>query len=257
MADCHIGQRPGDAGEMTGWLRSAAAAGCAEVIYLGDAFQYLIGMSKFWNSGIREVIGTWRELRRAGMRIMIVEGNRDFFLDAPELSREVDGVGRRLDLVAGAARYRLNHGDLVNRRDLQYLFWSRLSKSSVARLSARLLPRRLAVAIVERTEARLALTNRRFRYVKPLRDLGRSAEDAWREGVDVVLWGHFHTPWWYSRDRRLALVVPAWLEHRVGVLIEPDGRAFWVEKNLTPLVALDRLTACGAFPIALETSVDR
>lgn len=252
MADCHVGQRPGDAAAMVDWLHRAAAIGCGEVVYLGDAFQYLIGMSKFWSAGVRQVVGAWRELRDAGIRVALIEGNRDFFLEAADLASEVDVVGRRLEVTAGGRRFRFEHGDLVNRRDLQYRFWSRVSKSTPARIWADLLPRRIALSIVERMEARLALTNRRFRYVKPVSDLLRSADLAWSEGVDVLLWGHFHTPWWCSRDQRLAVVLPAWLEHRVALLVEEDGRAAWVEKNLTPRESLQRLATCASFPLNLD-----
>jgi UDP-2,3-diacylglucosamine pyrophosphatase LpxH len=206
-----------------------------EVIYLGDAFQYLIGMSKFWTSAVREVLVAWRSLRRSGVTIGVIEGNRDFFLDAPDLAAEIDWSGLVYDCTAGDRRFRLVHGDKVNRRDLQYRFWSRVSKSAPARLWARWLPRMVAVAIVRSMEARLAETNRKFRYVRPLGSLRRAAEAAWSEGVDVVLWGHFHTTWRYRLDDRLAVILPAWLETGSALLIEADGGCELVEKNLTPV----------------------
>ncbi len=238
IADAHVGQRSGDVGEMAGLIRRAVLAGYGEVVYLGDAFQYLIGMSKFWTGGVREVMGAWEHARRAGVRIVLIEGNRDFFLDEKELAERVDWSGRCYEFVAGPTRYRLVHGDRINLRDLQYQFWSHLSKSTFARWWARALPRSLAVSIVRSMEARLATTNLRFRYKIPEAALERAARRAWREGVDVLLWGHFHRVWEYRRDDRLALVVPAWLETTSGVAVRPDGRGVWVEKNLTPGDAL-------------------
>ncbi len=232
IADAHVGQGKDDAAAMSALVRRAAGDGVREIIYLGDGFQYLIGMSKFWTAGLREVMEAWREVRARGVRIVVVEGNRDFFLDEAELAAEIDWSGRRYEFSSNDRRYRLDHGDLVNRRDLQYRFWSWLSKCAPARVWARLLPQSVAVAIVRRMEAHLATTNRRFRYTKPISDLERSARRAWGAGVDVLFWGHFHTPWGYRDGNRLALIIPAWLEFRICVLVDADGSWHYVDTML-------------------------
>ena len=232
IADSHVGQGTDDAAEMSSLVRRAADGGVDEVIYLGDAFQYLIGMKKFWTAGLRDVMQSWRDVRRRGVRVVVIEGNRDFFLDEPELALEVDWSGRIYEFVSGERKFRLDHGDLVNRRDFQYRFWSTVSKSAIARIWARLLPQSLAVAIVRRMEAHLATTNRKFRYTKPIEDLRRSAVSAWADGIDVLFWGHFHTLWEYQDGDRLAMIVPAWLETRTSVLVHPDGAWHSVDPKL-------------------------
>jgi hypothetical protein len=107
---------------------------------------------------------------------------------------------------------------------------------------ARMLPRSLANAIVRSMEARLAATNVRFRYTKPVEDLSRSAREAWREGVDVLLWGHFHTLWQLRRAGHVALVVPAWLEFRCAVVVDEEGWS-WAGEGLTPLTAPPTMTS--------------
>ena len=241
IADAHVGQVAGDAEAMVALLERAAAAGTKEVVYLGDAFQYLVGMEKFWTASVRHVMTAWQELRRAGVRIVLVEGNRDFFLDEPDLAAHIDGSGTRHQFTTGGTTFRLVHGDKVNRRDLQYRFWSMVSKSSVARLWARVLPRAIATAIVRSMESRLAATNVRFRYVKPVDDLRRAARAAWAEGVDVLLWGHFHSFWRLSRDQRTAAVVPAWLETRCAVVVTGEGW-WWTDESLTALAGPPTMT---------------
>jgi UDP-2,3-diacylglucosamine hydrolase len=224
IADSHIGQGgPDDAAAMSSLVRHAADEGIGEVIYLGDAFQYLIGMSKFWTTTHGVVMEAWRDVRRRGVRIVLIEGNRDFFLDEADLAPEIDWGGRRYEFSSGDTRYRLDHGDLVNRRDFQYRFWSKVSKSAIARIWARLLPRPVAVAIVGHMEAHLATTNRKFRYTKPIEDLRRCASSAWADGVDVLFWGHFHSHWEQQDGEHLAMIVPAWLETRTGILVGADG----------------------------------
>ncbi len=241
IADAHVGQRPGDAADMISMLLNARDFGVTEIIYLGDGFQYLIGMSKFWTDGVVEVVEVWRRLRAQGVRIGVIEGNRDFFLDAPDLARELDWSGLEYEFTAGGRRFRLVHGDKVNLRDFQYRFWSRVSKCLPARIWANLLPRRLAVGIVRSMEARLAETNRRFRYFKPVSSLRRAAENAWADGVDVLLWGHFHSAWEYSRDHRTAIILPDWLSTGRAALIDSNGEGVMVEKNLTPCEPLSRM----------------
>jgi UDP-2,3-diacylglucosamine hydrolase len=241
IADAHLGQRPGDVADMVTMVLKARDFGVTEIIYLGDGFQYLIGMSKFWTSAVVEVMEAWRELRKGGIAIGVIEGNRDFFLDAPELSAEIDWSSLVYEFQSGPGRVRLVHGDRVNLRDLQYRFWSWLSKSAPARVWARLLPRAIAVGIVRTMESRLAETNRRFRYIRPLSSLKSAAEEAWAEGVDVLLWGHFHSRWSYSRDDRCAIILPAWLDSGLSALVDDDGSAVMVEKNLTPRGSLFRI----------------
>ncbi len=244
IADAHLGQTPDDTQDMQRLMLAAAERGVGELVFLGDVCQYLIGYPKFWTRAVEGMVESWRSLRRRGVRVVLIEGNRDFFLDAPPLAREVDLTGRRYDVAAGARRFRFEHGDLVNRRDVQYRFWSTVSKSAAARVWARLLPRSMAVAIVQGMEARLAETNRRFRYVKPVADLERTARAAWSEGVDVLMWGHFHTPWWMVHDRRLAMVVPAWLERRVAVWIDGGGEMTWVNAGLTAVGTVSTMKPC-------------
>jgi len=232
IADAHVGQGTDDCRAMTSLVERAGASGVGELIYLGDAFQYLIGMSKFWTTGVHRVLECWRQARSDGMEIGIVEGNRDFFLDAPDLAAEIDWSARVREFVAGGRRYRLVHGDLVNRRDFQYRFWSTISKSGVARVWAGLLPRSAAVAIVRRMEAHLATTNRKFRYTKPIADLEKSAAEAWAEGIGTVFWGHFHSPWMCSDGDHEALIIPAWLENRSSVLVRGDGGWSLVDDSL-------------------------
>lgn len=224
IADAHVGQRPGDAEEMAALVRTARDQGVAEIVYLGDAFQYLIGMEKLWTRSVRTVLDAWDEVRSGGVRIVLIEGNRDFFLDDPDIAERRDWSGLVYEFSAGGRKFRCVHGDRVNQRDVNYRFWCAVSKSWFSRMWARLLPRSLARRIVSGMEKRLARTNRRFRYVKPVQALQATADRAWSAGIDVVLWGHFHTAWETTSGERRALVIPAWLETRTVLTVEPDGR---------------------------------
>jgi len=197
--------------------------GVEEVIFLGDVFQYLIGMDKFWTQAHRKIMAIWEELRIAGRRIILIEGNRDFFLDSRPMRERCDSALSHLEFHAGDHRFFLTHGDKVNSRDFQYLFWSRVSKSRLARFSAFVLPGVLANFIVRNMEARLARTNRRFKYRRPEKELRESSNELFGRGFDRVFFGHFHSAWRYEVRDSCACVIPAWLESRCAVLVEGDG----------------------------------
>lgn len=235
IADAHVGTQVADASAMAAFVARCVEYGVGEIIYLGDTFKYLIGMEKFWTSSVVEVLRAWDTARDSGVRIRLIEGNRDFFLDERDLARRVDETALEIGFTQNGTTYRLVHGDKVNQRDVQYLFWSMLSKAYFSRLWARWLPRSLAVRIVRSMEAHLATTNKRFRYTKPKRALKADADAAFSSGVDVLMWGHFHSLWRYSVDNRTAMIVPAWLEQRLAVLVAEDGHWTFVNEQLEPV----------------------
>lgn len=234
IADPHVGTRKGDAEAMVALIERAEREGVGEILYLGDTFQYLIGMSKFWTASIRTVLAAWDGFRSRGGTIRLIEGNRDFFLDEEDLANRVDQSALSLEFSAGDVTFRLIHGDKVNQRDWQYLFWSRVSKCLPARLSARVLPRKIAVGIVRKMEARLARTNRKFRYTKPVKALREESLKAFQRGVNLQLFGHFHTLWTFSDGLNRAMVVPAWLETRQAMIVDEAGQWHGVGGNLLP-----------------------
>lgn len=224
VADLHLGQAPGDLDRFRALTASMAAQPAAEVVFLGDLFRTLVGFSRFWDATVRAGLEELAELRRSGVRVVLVEGNRDFFLDAEELDPFRDAWGMAHSFSAGGRRFLLEHGDLINRHDRLYRFWRTLSKSGAARTWARLLPRRLAQRIVSGTEARLSRTNFTYRRALPEEDLEARARRHFAAGVDVVMWGHFHREWRFEAEARIAIAIPAWAETATLVWIDDDGR---------------------------------
>jgi len=223
IADLHLGQAQGDVDRFAATVAEIRAAGVTELVLLGDVFRTLIGFPKFWDATVAAGLGLLAGVRRSGVRVVMVEGNRDFFLDARWLAPYRDLAGDAHSFLEGRRRFLLEHGDLVNRRDRAYRFWRLVSKSSAARAWARLLPRGVAGRIVAGTERRLAGTNFSYRRQLPEDDLRAAATRHFRSGVDVVLWGHFHTPWRFVSGGREARVVPAWGETGAVLLIDAAG----------------------------------
>jgi|GEM_PF-567688 UDP-2,3-diacylglucosamine pyrophosphatase LpxH len=222
LADLHLGERPGDVDRFRSVVDEVLRRGAGELVLLGDVFRTLVGLPQFWDEEVRAGLEELRRLRRAGARVVLVEGNRDFFLDERALDDFRDRAAPCHSFSAGGRRFLLEHGDLVNVRDWRYLAWRRLAKSRAARLWARLLPPRLARRIVAYTEARLAETNFSYRSRIPEERLQRVAQAHFAAGVHVVLWGHFHHPWHFALGTRLGVVVPAFAEYGAVVWVRGD-----------------------------------
>ena len=224
VADLHVGQTPGDLDRFLTTVAELRKREVAEIVILGDLFRALVGYSRFWDETVRRGLEALALARREGVRVVLVEGNRDFFLDTPALDPYRDAAGMVHSFTAGGRRFLLEHGDLLNRRDRSYRFWRAVSKSGPARIWARLLPRRLAQRIVLGTESRLKETNFSYRRELPVDDLQRAARRHFAAGVDVVLWGHFHRTWQLVEGGREARVIPGWMESGAIVWVGEDGR---------------------------------
>src|SRR5687767_6414713 len=100
---------------------------------MGDLFQAWIGDPRFETEDVRAVAAALRDLRRRGLRIDYVEGNRDFFLAGSPYADAFDRVVLEVAFEVEGRRYLAVHGDGLNERDLQYRFWRWLSKSAPVR----------------------------------------------------------------------------------------------------------------------------
>jgi UDP-2,3-diacylglucosamine hydrolase len=223
LADLHLSSVAGDLDRFAATLSAVRHRGAEEVVFLGDLFRTLVGFPHFWDDETRRGLAELERLRSAGVRVILVEGNRDFFLDAAAMAPFLDVAGEVHSFAAGTRRFLLEHGDLINHRDRSYRLWRAVSKSRTARRWARLLPAGVAVRIVSNTEARLAQTNFSYRRTLPVDDLVAAARRHFSAGVDVVMWGHFHRGWRFEEDGCAAMVLPSWAETGAVVWVDDLG----------------------------------
>ncbi|HEX9732977.1 MAG TPA: UDP-2,3-diacylglucosamine diphosphatase [Thermoanaerobaculia bacterium] len=194
IADAHLGGPGGEAGPLVAQLAELPRRGCRHLVLLGDMFHVWVGSARFETPEIRAVVPALRELRERGVAIDYVEGNRDFFLAGGPYASLFDRLGTEVAFEAGGRRYLAVHGDGLNDRDRQYLFWRRLSKSAPSRLLMLNLPGPLARRAVGSTERRLAKTNFKHKARVPEEAIVRYGERRLAAGHDVLLLGHFHEP---------------------------------------------------------------
>lgn len=214
IADSHLGGPGGPIEPLLDQLRGLPAEGIGRLILLGDIFQAWVGLPRFETPEIARFVAALRELRRLGLRIDYIEGNRDFFLAKSPYRDAFDSVGLETSFEVGGIRYLAVHGDGLNDRDWQYRTWRRLSKSLPVELALRALPRRLAHAMVASTDRRLANTNFKHRAALPEAAIRTFAERRLAEGHDVLLLGHFHEERTWRVGKGEVRLLEAWFKCR-------------------------------------------
>jgi UDP-2,3-diacylglucosamine pyrophosphatase LpxH len=214
IADAHVSGPGGPAGPLVEQLRALPGQGCRRLILMGDLFQAWVGFPSFETADIAAVVAALRDLRRLGIEIDYVEGNRDFFLAGSPYADAFDRVVLETSFTAGGRRYLAVHGDGLNDRDWKYRFWRRVSKSAPVRFALRHIPRRLAQSAVDSTEQRLSQTNFKHRAALPEAAIRRYAGRRLAEGHDVLLLGHFHEPRVWTVAGGEVRLLDAWFRSR-------------------------------------------
>src|SRR4051794_37796094 len=192
LADAHLSGPGGPAGPLVEQLQALPSQGCRRLVLMGDLFQVWVGFPRFETAAVAAVVAALRDLRRQGIEIDYVEGNRDFFLAGSPYADAFDRVVLETAFEVDGVRYLAVHGDGLNDRDWKYRFWRWLSKSAPVRLAVRAIPAALAQRLVGWTERRLSQTNFKHREFLPEAAIRAYAERRLAEGYDVLLLGHFH-----------------------------------------------------------------
>ena len=214
LADAHLGGPGGGAAPLVAQLAALPGEGAGRLIILGDLFQAWVGLPQFETSEVAALAPALLDLRRRGVRVDYVEGNRDFYLGRGAYARLFDEVALEVAFEAGGRRYLAVHGDGLNDRDWKYRFWRRLSKSRPVEWCVRGVPQAVARRLVSSTEEKLSKTNFKHRAAIPEAAIRAYAERRLAEGYDVLLLGHFHEPRTFQVQGGEVRLLDAWFRSR-------------------------------------------
>jgi UDP-2,3-diacylglucosamine hydrolase len=223
FADCHAGRRPGDEEPFLEALEAARRRGATEITLLGDIFHFFIAHRNYETPAITRFLAAVRGLREAGVAVTYVEGNRDFFLRGSYVEPLFASVCDEQVFEAGGRRFLATHGDLLNEKDRPYRFWRFLSKNRVSRSALDFVPRRAGNRLVWKVEARLYDSNFKHKTRLPVEMIRSFAVKRFREGIDVLLLGHFHKTWTEAVGGGRIEILPAFAEERRWMEIGEDG----------------------------------
>jgi UDP-2,3-diacylglucosamine hydrolase len=241
LSDAHLNQDDRHSQAFLSLADSAAADKIA-LFLLGDVFDLWFGTPGLTFGFQRPIIDHLRELRRAGLRLYYVEGNRDFFLKKDHEGTTFDAVSEgEMRAAVGEKRLYLSHGDTVNRGDFAYRFWKGISKNRLAYGGVAHLPSSLILPLADRIERKLRRSNRRYKGSFPEREAREFSLRRFREGVDFVLLGHFHQErlmrFAQEGGSKVLAVLPSWKEGWRYFYVTSEGEhAFRTYRPGEPLI---------------------
>jgi UDP-2,3-diacylglucosamine hydrolase len=195
LADVHLSPRePERTARLAEFLHRQCRAG-DELYILGDLFDYWIGPKHLALADYGEALALLRQAVRDGVGISFLLGNRDFYMMGDDFEQKtgihvVDGrVEHRLSV--GGTRVYLCHGDyLEGRTDRGFAIQETIRSAGFERKFVRL-PARLAKAMAEFYRWLSGRMGKNHRPSQPSRE---AVLAKFREGADIVICGHYHTP---------------------------------------------------------------
>jgi UDP-2,3-diacylglucosamine hydrolase len=206
------------------------------IVFLGDLFNLWIGRPELEQPHQTAVVNKLAELRRRGVAVRYLEGNRDYRIGPCYAGRAVDDATDRgiVEQFAGR-RIVAIHGDLANPEDRQYRRWRRISRARVAWAMFNLLPRTRRLRLAESLERRLRSSNVEFKGVFPERAVRAYAATMLGPSDDALVLGHFHV------ERELApgpsgprgsiFVLPEWKSSRRHLRVRSTGEIEFIDSD--------------------------
>lgn len=215
----------GAAGEAEKWralVERVAEAGATEISILGDLFELWIGLDGLETDWQRAVFEPLFALKRRGVRLRYVVGNKDYFVR--EWNRRRQLFDEVIEKGAAVGALYLAHGDLVNVRDKQYRFWRAFSRSFFVRLLMQAWPRQHLAKLAARVAERMKGTNLYHKSYFPEAELRARAREL-PPGAGTLVYGHFHVHKTLSEGDKRIVTLPFLGGEWAGVLIDRDGEA--------------------------------
>jgi UDP-2,3-diacylglucosamine hydrolase len=245
LADAHLNQDDIHSRNFLA-LADRAAVEKVPMFLLGDVFDLWFGNPGLTFGFQKPIVDHLRELRRGGLRLYYVEGNRDFYLKRDHEGTTFDVVSEgEMHAAVGEVRLYLAHGDTVNRADFTYRFWKGISKSRLANEAVAHLPPSIILPMADRIERNLKRSNRRHRGTFPERECREFGMRMFGRGADFVLLGHFHQErlmrFSLGEATKIVAVLPSWKDQWRYFYLTAGGaygfRAFKPGEPLLPLTA--------------------
>ena len=227
VGDVHLDRDDPDLAAFLTYLRALRPT-AGRIVLMGDLFNLWIGAPDLEQEHHRAVIETLRELRRSGLEVHYLEGNRDYRIAQAHLGGAFDAAtDGGLDESWGGRRLFAAHGDLVNVRDRQYRAWRRISRSAPAWWLLSAIPRARRFAVAERLERSMRATNLRQKAAFPESQARAYAAPYFETGYDAVVLGHFHVEKELAQDRTggpgRIYVLPEWKGSRRHLRVTAAG----------------------------------
>jgi UDP-2,3-diacylglucosamine hydrolase len=232
IGDVHLDQGQPEVGQFLQFLEDLVPT-TSRIVLMGDLFNLWLGRPEMEREHHKAVTQTFRELRRRGVVVRYVEGNRDYRIGALHTGDALDDCSNRelVDYFGGHSILAV-HGDMVNSADRLYRTWRAFSRSALIWKLFNLVPRGSRSRLADHLTRRLSGTNLAYKAAFPEAEIREYAQHYLDAGHDIIVMGHFHV------ERLLTMgaagqagrvfVLPEWKGSRRHLEIRPDGSACMV-----------------------------
>jgi UDP-2,3-diacylglucosamine hydrolase len=162
------------------------------VLILGDLFDLWFGWKQLQFNFQADILYKMNNLAANGLRMDYLEGNRDFGISKLENQPFHEVIPKHYEFRWGDHSICAEHGDLINRDDLQYRSFRALTKNPFSYFLIGHLPSSLLLSIGTKLEKSLKNTNQKYRISYPEKACKKFRDAAFKRGADIVIAGHFH-----------------------------------------------------------------
>lgn len=225
VGDVHLDHGDPQLEPFLAWLDRLSAS-CADIVFIGDLFNLWLGDRRLEGAHQTAVVERLIALRRAGVAVRYIEGNRDYRIAAAYAGVAFDEVASEgLVCERGGTRVWAAHGDLANTTDRQYRLWRRVSRWGPAWRLFQLVPAGYRLWLAESIETRMRATNLEHKEHFPDAMVRRYAAPALASGHALVALGHFHVERDLDTGGGRIVVLPLWRDTRRFLRVRADGGA--------------------------------
>jgi UDP-2,3-diacylglucosamine hydrolase len=162
------------------------------LLILGDLFDLWFGWNELQFTFQSDILFKMNHLATQGLHMNYLEGNRDFGISKLEGQAFKKVIPKHYEFTWGDHLICAEHGDLINRADLQYRSFRALTKNPLSYFLIGHLPSAWLLRIASKLEKSLKNTNQKYRISYPEEACKKFRDTAFQRGADIVIAGHFH-----------------------------------------------------------------
>ena len=195
ISDVHLTQDASPNGEALLHLIAKAQQECDCFFVLGDLFDWWMGDGPAFIQKFPRITNAFRELTKSGCKLVYFEGNHDMHLNRfwkNELGAQI--ISDRFKTIYQGVRLHLEHGDLINDKDKNYLLLRRFLRSPLLKFLAYRAPSRLTRKIGEKSSKASRKRSSVYHADPWVRELVRqyAVKVAEVAPFDIMITGHTH-----------------------------------------------------------------
>lgn len=208
IADAHVNAAAGTHRPFFNML-SALEKTTEDIVFMGDIFDLWIALPGFEQT-VHHHFLTWCRQQKARREIGYIEGNHEFFLS--EEKRDAFSWATDRAFRADGRGSLFCHGDRINHRDRNYLWFRALVRNRPVKELLRIIP--LGPFWAAHIKKKLKHTNQAFRSCLPREELLRFLSTARAGGIKRIFVGHFHQEAFFRQGDAQLYVLPDWMGTR-------------------------------------------